>query len=57
MKDKAIFAVIFFLSAISAFIIVIVVKTLIDMMIFSECIKHDPQIFFNHPICSKYKDF
>lgn len=57
LKDKLIVALAILGTGIGLFLLVVSIKNVIDMMIYSECLKQDLQVFTNHPLCKKYKDY
>lgn len=57
MKNKNVIIIIGLLIAIVIFLILLAFKCFIDMFIYSECLKHSPQVFYNNPICIKYRNY
>lgn len=50
--------ILFYISLILIAIgIILSIKTLIDMIIYNECLNQEPAAFINHPVCKRYKDY
>lgn len=57
LEDKLIISLVILGTGIGLFLLVISIKNVINMMIYNECLKQNPQVFLNHPVCKKYKDY
>lgn len=57
LKNKLKYTIIILLTSLSIFVVMFSIKTLIDMIIYNECLKQEPQVFLNHPVCKKYKNY
>lgn len=57
IKDNLTLALIILATGIGLLLLVISIKNIIDMMVYSECLKQEPHVFLNHPICKKYRDY
>ncbi len=57
MKRKLALVIIVLITSLSIILLIFSIKTLIDMIIYNECLKQEPSVFVNHPVCRRYKDY